>query len=35
MFVEPGLRDNADNDPFEVSDVYTMLEHLRMHYPKG
>ena len=28
MFVEPGLRDNADNDPFEVSDVYTMLDYL-------
>lgn len=28
MFVEPGLRDNADNDPFEVSDVYTMLNFL-------
>ena len=35
MFVEPGLRDNADNDPFEVSDVYTMIEYLRMHHPKG
>jgi len=35
MFVEPGLRDNADNDPFEVSDVYTMLEYIKQHYPKG
>lgn len=35
MFVEPGLRDNADNDPFEVSDVYTMLEYLKQQYPKG
>jgi len=29
MFVEPGLCDNADGDPFEVSDVYTMLEYLQ------
>ena len=29
MWVEPGLRDNADTDPFEVSDVGTMLEYLR------
>ncbi len=29
MFVEPGLSDNADGDPFEVSDVYTMLEYLQ------
>lgn len=29
MFVEPGLCDNADGDPFEVSDVYTMLEYLK------
>ena len=28
MFVEPGLTDNAEGDPFEVSDVYTMLEYL-------
>jgi peroxiredoxin len=28
MWVEPGLRDNADDDPFEVSDVNTMLEWL-------
>lgn len=35
MFVEPGLRDNADNDPFEVSDVYTMLEYLKQQYPRG
>lgn len=25
MWVEDGLRDNADSDPFEVSDVHTML----------
>lgn len=29
MFVEPDVRDSADNDPFEVSDVYTMLEYLK------
>ena len=29
MFVEPGLKDNVDGDPFEVSDVYTMLEYLK------
>jgi peroxiredoxin len=29
MFVEPGLCDNADGDPFEVSDVYTMLDYLK------
>ena len=29
MFVEPGLTDNAEGDPFEVSDVYTMLEYLQ------
>ena len=29
MFVEPGLRDNADDDPFEVSDVDTVLGYLR------
>ena len=28
MFVEPGLNDNYNGDPFEVSDVYTMLEYL-------
>lgn len=28
MFVEQGLQDNADGDPFEVSDAYTMLEYL-------
>lgn len=28
MFVEQGLNDNVDGDPFEVSDVYTMLEYL-------
>ena len=29
MFVEPGLSDNGDGEPFEVSDVYTMLEYLQ------
>ena len=26
---EPGYCDNADNDPFEVSDVYSMLGYLK------
>jgi peroxiredoxin len=29
MFVEAGVGDNADGDPFEVSDAYTMLEYLQ------
>ena len=29
MIVEQGLKDNADGDPFEVSDVYTMLDYLK------
>lgn len=29
MFVEPGLEDNAPDDPFEVSDVETMIEYLQ------
>ncbi len=29
IFAEPGLRDNADSDPFEVSDADTMLRYLR------
>lgn len=29
MFVEQGLNDNFEGDPFEVSDVYTMLEYLK------
>lgn len=28
MWVESGLRDQADTDPFEVSDVGTMMEYL-------
>lgn len=28
MFVEPGMSDNHDQDPFVVSDVDTMLEYL-------
>ena len=29
MFVESGLKDNADGDPFEVSDANTMLDYLK------
>tara|TARA_R110001592_G_scaffold224957_2_gene480670 strand:+ start:588 stop:1112 length:525 start_codon:yes stop_codon:yes gene_type:complete len=29
MFVESDVRDSSDSDPFEVSDVYTMLEYLK------
>lgn len=29
MFVEPNSRDNAEDDPFFVSDAQTMLEYLR------
>ncbi len=29
MFVEPGYEDNCGSDPFEVSDVDTMLGYLR------
>jgi peroxiredoxin len=35
MYVEPGLCDNAPTDPFECSDVYTMLEYLKRHFPKS
>jgi peroxiredoxin len=28
-FVEPGKRDNADDDPFEVSDVNTMIQYCK------
>lgn len=28
MFVEPGFADNAENDPFEVSDAETILRYL-------
>lgn len=28
MFIEPGLMDNCPEDPFGVSDVDTMLEHV-------
>ncbi len=31
MWVEPGFKDNADNDPFEVSDASTMINWLRTH----
>jgi len=26
LFVEAGLTDNAESDPFEVSDAYTLLD---------
>mgnify|MGYP004156032821 FL=1 len=29
MFVEAGVGDNANGDPFEVSDAYTLLEYLQ------
>ena len=29
LFAEPGKADNHDEDPFSVSDVETMLNHLR------
>jgi peroxiredoxin len=29
MFIEPGKMDNCPEDPFEVSDVDTMLNYLR------
>ncbi len=29
MFVEPGLGDNVEDDPFEVSDADTMLAHVK------
>lgn len=29
LFVEQGYTDNAQDDPFEVSDVYTMLRYLK------
>ncbi len=29
MFIEPGFRDNADTDPFEVSDADTVLNWLK------
>ena len=28
LFIEPGFSDNAEGDPFEVSDVNTMIEYL-------
>lgn len=30
LFAEPGFADNADGDPFEVSDVNTMLGYLKL-----
>jgi hypothetical protein len=29
VFVEPGIQDNADQDPFVISDVHTMIEYLK------
>ncbi len=29
MFVEPGFQDNAEDDPYEVSDADTMLNYLK------
>ena len=29
MFVEPGYADNAEDDPFEVSDADTVLQYLK------
>lgn len=29
LFVEPGMNDNVEGDPFVVSDAQTMLEYLR------
>jgi peroxiredoxin len=28
FFIEPGLGDNVDGDPFEVSDAQTLLAYL-------
>ena len=28
MFIEPGLMDDCPDDPFEISDVDTMLNYL-------
>ena len=28
LFAEPGLRDNAEDDPFVASDVHSMIEFL-------
>ena len=35
LFVEPGFRDNADSDPFEVSDADTVLAYLKGVEPAG
>lgn len=29
LFIEPGFMDNAENDPYEVSDAETMLSYLK------
>lgn len=33
IFIEPGIRDQTDDDPFEVSDAYTMLDYVRKLQP--
>ena len=33
-FVEPGLEDNHEEDPFEVSDADTMLDYVKARYAK-
>ena len=35
MFIEPGFSDNADGDPFEVSDADTMLAYIKGVQPAG
>lgn len=35
MFVEPGLNDNVDADPFMVSDAETMLDYLKQQATKA
>ena len=34
MFVEPGIADNYESDPFEISDVDTMLAYLKEAKPE-
>ena len=33
MFVEPGFSDNADGDPFQVSDADTMFAYINAVQP--
>ena len=35
MFIEPGFSDNADGDPFKVSDADTMLAYINAVQPTG